>query len=219
MAVLEAINITKEYSNGVSPIKDYSVRFEEGTFNCIMGPSGAGKSTLLNVLGMLDKPTKGDVMLNGENIKDLKENELADVRMKNIGFIFQAFYLNQNLNALDNVIIPMLINEKYGKNHIDMKKAAHELLERFGLSDREKHYPTELSGGEQQRVAIARAMANDPTIIFADEPTGNLDEKNEQIIFKYLRELADEGKIVIVVSHNNNIKDYADNIIELKKNA
>lgn len=191
-----------------------NLEFKTGKFYVIMGHSGSGKSTLIQILGLLDNLTKGELFINGKDVSNLTENEKADIRMQEIGFVFQSFYLNPRLNALENVMLPMYINSKIEKK--ERKEKATKLLSSFGLENRKKHYPKELSGGEQQRIAIARALANDPNFILADEPTGNLDIKNEKIVFDTLRKLADDGKSVIVVSHNENIKNYADEVIYIE---
>lgn len=194
-------------------LKKISIAFEEGKFYAITGHSGSGKSTLINILGLIDQFDDGFYYLYGKNVKDLTDKEMSQLRMKNIGFVFQEFYLNTTLKAYENVIVPMLINKQILKS--ERKKHAVKLLEMVGLKDRIEHFPKELSGGEQQRVAIARALANNPSIIIADEPTGNLDEKNEEQIFELLQKIAKEGKCVIVVSHSKEIKKYADVIYSL----
>lgn len=194
-------------------LKKISIAFEEGKFYAITGHSGSGKSTLINILGLIDQFDDGFYYLYGKNVKDLTDKEMSQLRMKNIGFVFQEFYLNTTLKAYENVIVPMLINKQILKS--ERKKRAVKLLEMVGLKDRIEHFPKELSGGEQQRVAIARALANNPSIIIADEPTGNLDEKNEEQIFELLQKIAKEGKCVIVVSHSKEIKKYADVIYSL----
>ena len=191
-----------------------NLEFKTGKFYVIMGHSGSGKSTLIQILGLLDNLTKGELFINDKDVSNLTENEKADIRMQEIGFVFQSFYLNPRLNALENVMLPMYINSKIEKK--ERKEKATKLLSGFGLENRKKHYPKELSCGEQQRIAIARALANDPNFILADEPTGNLDIKNEKIVFDTLRKLADDGKSVIVVSHNENIKNYADEVIYIE---
>lgn len=216
ITIIKAKNLNKTYPNGVCAVADFTKEFESGRFYAIMGSSGSGKSTLLNMLGSLDIPTQGVIYINEKDIAGMSEKEKAGLRMKNIGFIFQGFYLNPNLNALDNVIVPMLINPEY-KDKKKREERASQLLEQFGMADRAKHYPKELSGGEQQRVCIARALANAPQIILADEPTGNLDEENERIVFETLKRLTGEGICVIAVSHNDEIKKYADEVIEMKK--
>jgi ABC-type lipoprotein export system ATPase subunit len=208
-------NVTKSYKNNTKVLDGVNYDFEKGKFYAIMGRSGAGKSTLLNIIGTIDDATEGDVCIEGENISGLKEKEKAQLRMKKIGFIFQGFYLNPYLNALENVITPMRINPEIPAK--ERRNLALNLLDSFGVKELEKSLPSQMSGGEQQRVCIARALANNPDIILADEPTGNLDEANEKIVFSYLKKLAEEGHTVIAVSHNEAVKDYADEIVEIVK--
>ncbi|MBP3630100.1 MAG: ABC transporter ATP-binding protein [Clostridia bacterium] len=215
MAVIELSGISKEYKNTGKVLSDVNLSFEAGKLYGIMGPSGSGKSTLLNIIGTLEKASEGNVKIMGKDISGLNEKEYATMRVKHIGFIFQNFYLNPYLNALENVIVPMRVNDAIDEK--DRKPRAESLLKQFGLEERMEHLKSEMSGGEQQRVAIARALANEPDIILADEPTGNLDEENESIIFKCLKELAENGKTVIVVSHNDIVKEYADEIIRIVK--
>jgi len=214
-------NVTKRFGNEVVAVDNVSMEFEDGKFYAIMGPSGSGKSTILNMIGGLEKVTSGNVEVNGADITEMNYNEKADMRLNNMGYIFQSFYLNPYLNALDNVIVPMEINKRIARK--DRKVRAEELLKKVGLEERVKHFPNQMSGGEQQRTAIARALANCDTceegsfIILADEPTGNLDEENEIQIFSMLRDMTKEGKTVIAVSHNDLIKEYADCVIYIKK--
>lgn len=168
---------------------------------------------MLNIIGTIDNATEGEIYINGNNINGLTEKEKAKLRMKNLGFVFQGFYLNPYLNALENVIVPMRINPEISKK--ERKKRAENLLERFGVKKLADSLPSQMSGGEQQRVCIARALANNPDIILADEPTGNLDEENEKIVFSNLKTLAEQGHTVIAVSHNEGVKEYADEIIML----
>lgn len=215
MSIIKLSGITKNYKNTGDVLKDINIEFEQGKMYGIMGPSGSGKSTLLNIIGTLESATEGVVEILGNNIKGYGEKELCNLRAKHIGYVFQNFYLNPYLDAVENVMVPMKVNDE-----IEPKKRrelAEELLKRFGLEERMKHLKSQMSGGEQQRVAIARALANEPDIILADEPTGNLDEDNEVIIFKTLKELAEDGKTVIVVSHNEIVKEYADEVINIVK--
>ncbi len=215
MSIIKLSGITKNYKNTGDVLKDINIEFEQGKMYGIMGPSGSGKSTLLNIIGTLESATEGSVEILGNNIKGYGEKELCNLRAKHIGYVFQNFYLNPYLDAVENVMVPMKVNDE-----IEPKKRrelAEELLKRFGLEERLKHLKSQMSGGEQQRVAIARALANEPDIILADEPTGNLDEDNEVIIFKTLKELAEGGKTVIVVSHNEIVKEYADEVINIVK--
>lgn len=195
-------------------LKNVNLKFERGKFYAIKGQSGSGKSTLINILGLIDNFDNGTYHLFNNDITILSDKELSKLRMKNIGFIFQDFHLNDYLKAFENVIIPMVINNDIDKSKRNEK--AHELLDVVGLSDRSNHFPKELSGGEQQRVAIARSLANDPIIILADEPTGNLDKTNEKIVFEKLQELSKADKCVIVVSHSDEVNKYADIILTME---
>jgi len=210
---VEVKKVVKIYKNEAKVLNDVSFEFEKGKFYAIMGRSGAGKSTLLNIIGTIDNATEGEVYINGNNINGLTEKEKAKLRMKNLGFVFQGFYLNPYLNALENVIVPMRINPEISKK--ERKKLAENLLEKFGVKELADSLPSQMSGGEQQRVCIARALANNPDIILADEPTGNLDEENEKIVFSNLKLLAEQGHTVIAVSHNEGVKEYADEVIVL----
>ena len=209
--------LTKKYQRNkedIVALDNINIKFEIGKFYAVMGHSGSGKSTLINIIGLIETATSGEYYLNGKNISDLNENEKANIRAKYFGFIFQDYNLDPNLKAYENVMLPMLIDKKV-KNK-DAKEKAIKLLVSLDLTHRIDHYPKELSGGEQQRVAIARALANNPEIILADEPTGNLDKKNEQKIFSDLKKLSENGKCVIVVSHSLEIKEYADVIFTLE---
>lgn len=210
-SIIEVKDVTKIYQNKTKVLKGFSYKFEQNRFYAIMGRSGAGKSTLLNIIGTVDTPTYGEVAISGANIAKLDERAKAKIRMGKIGFVFQGFYLNPYLTAIENVIVPMRINTEIAAK--DRKGLALKLLKSFGAEALENSLPSQMSGGEQQRVCIARALANNPQIILADEPTGNLDEENEKIVFEYLKKLAEQGHTVIVVSHNERVKDYADEII------
>jgi len=207
--IIRTQNVTKQYDM-IFAVKDVSITISQNMFYGIKGHSGSGKTTLINMLGLLDEPTSGDIYINGANVSGLDEDEKADIRRRQFGFVFQAFYLNEKLRAYENVMVPMLINPLY--RNIDIKAKAVDLLNMLGLSDRIGHFPGQLSAGEQQRVAIARALANDPQCIIADEPTGNLDEKNEVLILDILKGLAQNGRTVIVVTHNKIIQEYADEL-------
>ena len=206
-------NLNKTYDGKTMILENFSYTFESGKFYAIMGRSGAGKSTLLNIIGTIDSATDGEVLVMGKNVTGLKEKEKAVLRMKNIGFVFQGFYLNPYLNGEENVIVPMRINREIPST--DRKQIAEKLMADFGVENLKSSLPSQMSGGEQQRVCIARALANNPDIILADEPTGNLDEENEKIVFSYLKKLAEQGHTVIAVSHNEAVKDYADEIVEM----
>ncbi len=199
-----------ESGQQVKALNLVTYKFEVGKFYAIMGESGSGKSTLINILGLMDKATKGSVFLDGVDTRKCSDDELCKLRNEKIGFVFQNFYLNNKLTALENVLLPMYIN-----GNVDLNKAK-DLLKTFNVLDRESHYPYELSGGEQQRVSLARALVNNPKYILADEPTGNLDSKNEDEVFNYLKDIS-KDKCVIVVSHNEKIKNYADKVIYLEK--
>ncbi len=217
--MLDLNRITKNYKinhEKFNALNNVSVKFDDGKFYGIIGHSGSGKSTLINILGLLDSFDDGKYTIDKINVTDLSENEKSDYRRKYFGFVFQSFYLNKNLNSLENVIVPMLINDKLSKNEREMR--AKDLLIKLGLGKKFYNKPSQLSGGEQQRVAIARALANDPKVIIADEPTGNLDKKNEKIIFDYLKKVVlEEKKTVIVVSHNDIVNDYAEIIYEMEQ--
>ena len=214
---LKLENICKVYNSkteNVIALNQINYQFEVGKFYAIMGHSGSGKSTLISILGLIDRPSSGKYYLNGEDVFKLDDYKLSKLRNKEIGFIFQNFYLDEHLKAYENVMIPMIINENIPKD--ERKNRAITLLKKLNLEKRINHFPKEMSGGEQQRVAIARALANEPNIILADEPTGNLDKKNELMVFEELKNLSLAGKLVIVVSHSDEIKNYADIILELK---
>lgn len=199
-----------ESGQQVKALNLVTYKFEVGKFYAIMGESGSGKSTLINILGLMDKATKGSVFLDGVDTSKCSDDELCKLRNEKIGFVFQNFYLNNKLTALENVLLPMYIN-----GNVDLNKAK-DLFKTFNVLDRESHYPYELSGGEQQRVSLARALVNNPKYILADEPTGNLDSKNEDEVFNYLKDIS-KDKCVIVVSHNEKIKNYADKVVYLEK--
>jgi putative ABC transport system ATP-binding protein len=186
---------------------------EKGEFISIMGTSGSGKSTLMNIIGCLDRPTKGNYFLEGIDIKEKSEDELSFIRNQKIGFVFQSFNLIARTSAVKNVELPMI----YAKMHAnDRHERAKQLLEKVGLGDRIHHMPNELSGGQRQRVAIARALANEPPIMLADEPTGNLDSKSSIEIMEIFRNLNEEGKTVIIVTHERDIAEYTDRIVTFK---
>lgn len=181
----------------------------------IVGPSGSGKTTLLQCMGLLEKFSVGNLFIENVKINSLKEDDLANIRKDKIGFVFQMYYLIPSLSAIENVMLPLFLDKRITKE--EREKRAFEMLKKVDLEQRIHHYPDELSGGEQQRVAIARALINNPSIILADEPTGNLDEKNELIILEILKKCAEEGKCVIIVSHSQKIFKYADKIIRMNK--
>lgn len=211
-------DIVKTYisknGNQVKALNNINYNFKEGKFYAIMGQSGSGKTTLINILGLVDVPTRGKYFFNGLEVQKLSNDKLSEIRNNEIGFVFQHFYLNNRLTALENVLLPTLINKKHTKEEII--ENAKKLFNNLGLESRMNHYPNELSGGEQQRVSLIRALINEPSVILADEPTGNLDYNNELEILKLLKEVSKE-KCVIVVSHNPNIKKYADIVLNLDK--
>lgn len=200
--IIELKDVAKYYTIGdniVKALDGINIAIEEGDFVAIMGPSGSGKSTGMNLIGSLDLATKGNIYLDGHDIEFLEESELAQIRGKKIGFIFQQFNLIPNLTAKENVMLPMLFQ---GKELWEREEKAEELLKLVELEDRMDHYPNQLSGGQQQRVAIARALANNPDVILADEPTGNLDTKTGEMVMEFLNKLNDDGKTIIMVTHN-----------------
>ena len=200
-------------SETVDAIKGINLEVDAGEFIAIMGPSGSGKTTLMNIIGCLDTPTSGEYYLNNKLVNQLNEDELAGIRNKEIGFVFQSFHLLAKNSALDNVLLPM----KYAGANIDEASIrAKHVLNQVGLSDRMSHGPTELSGGQQQRVAIARAMVNTPSILFADEPTGNLDSKTEGEVMGLFKELNEEGQTIILITHEEEIAKQSKRIINIK---
>lgn len=216
--MLKIHNMEKIYklskNNEIVALNNISITFGKKKFYGIIGHSGSGKSTLIQIIGLLDSYNSGNYIIDDVDVCNLSEDEKAKLRMKKFGFVFQSFYLNEKLTALENVIVPTLINKNIKPDF--RKKLARELLTKVGLGDRLNHRPSQLSGGEQQRVAIARALVNNPEVIIADEPTGNLDKKNEKMIFDLLKKLVEEeGKTIILVSHNEIIKNYADVIYSL----
>jgi len=202
VSIIELKDVEKYYEMGESLVKavdGVNIKIESGDFVAIMGPSGSGKSTAMNLVGSLDLATKGDIFLSGIDIEHLDESQLAQIRGKKIGFIFQQFNLIPNLTAKENVMLPMLFQEVDSQQR---EEKAIELLKEVDLLDRAEHYPNQLSGGQQQRVAIARALANDPEVILADEPTGNLDTKTGEKVMSFLEDLNNKGKTVIMVTHD-----------------
>lgn len=201
--LIELQNINKHYAMGsitVNALSDIHLCINEGEYVAILGPSGSGKSTLMNVLGCLDQPSSGRYILSGQDVSLLKRNQLAKVRSKKIGFIFQSFNLLDYATALDNVCLPLIYQGIKKSERLD--KARH-ILEKVGLSERMQHHPNELSGGQRQRVAIARALVTDPQVILADEPTGNLDTESGNEITQLFKTLSEQGKTIITVTHDN----------------
>ena len=215
-AVIDIQGITKTYVNGklsVPVLHGIDLQVNKGEFVSIMGPSGSGKSTFMNILGCLDRPTTGSYRLNGDEVATLSDDELAFVRNKQIGFVFQSFNLLTKLPALENVALPMIYA---GMDKKSRNERAAALLSSVGLGDRMDHLPSELSGGQRQRVAIARALANNPAIIMADEPTGNLDSKSTIDVMNIFRGLYDEGRTIILVTHEPEIATYASRNVVLR---
>ena len=215
--IIELRNVAKYYEMGESIVKAVNgidISIEDGDFVAIMGPSGSGKSTAMNLTGSLDLATKGDIYLKGQNIESMGESELAQLRGKRIGFIFQQFNLIPNLTALENVMLPLLFQ---GVEKDERERIAEELLIKVDLGERMYHYPNQLSGGQQQRVAIARALANDPNVILADEPTGNLDTVTGEKMLAFLEALNKEGKTIIMVTHDPDLaKKHAKTIYSIR---
>ena len=213
--MIETKNLTKEYEVGSQKVKALNgidLNVDKGEFISIMGPSGSGKTTLMNIIGCLDSPSNGSYTLNNKSVSDLSENQLAKIRNKEIGFVFQSFHLLARNSALENVMLPL----KYAGS--DKKTAlakSKESLDRVGLSDRYDHSPSELSGGQQQRVAIARALVNQPSILFADEPTGNLDSKTGDDVMNIFKELNSNGQTIILITHEDSIAKQSNRIITI----
>lgn len=216
MAVIELQKICRTYQMGESQVhalKPTDLTIEEGQFVAIMGPSGSGKSTMLNLLGMLDRPTDGAYLLEGKDVASLADDRISEIRCSRIGFIFQSFNLFPGYTVLENVCVPMRYNEVLSEK--EMTERATELLDLVGLGDRLEHRPTQLSGGQCQRVAIARSLANDPSFLLADEPTGNLDEKTGEEILALFRRLQQQGRTLVMVTHNPEYEDEVDRIVRL----
>lgn len=217
MPLLDLKEITKEYKLGetvVRALRGLDLSIEEGEIVALMGPSGSGKSTLMHIIGALDTPSNGTAFLDGQDLERLKEKQLVALRGKKVGFVFQTFNLIQTLTAQQNVELPMIFQ---GIRRAERAQRAKELLVKVGLADRVRHKPSELSGGERQRVAVARALANNPEIILADEPTGNLDTESGEAILEMLKGLrVDDGKTVIIVTHDPEATAIADRVIRLR---
>lgn len=214
--MVEVSNVRKSYLLGnmeVPVLSGINLKIEKGEFLAIMGPSGSGKSTLMNLIGCLDKPTEGQVIIRGKDLRRMSDEELARMRGLEIGFVFQTFNLVSRLTALENVLLPTFANSRPG---IDPRKRAKELLEIMGLHNRMHHRPGELSGGQSQRVSIARALINDPAILLADEPTGNLDSKTGDEILRIFMGLNMEGRTIVIVTHDSEIAKYADRVVLVK---
>ncbi|MFT4738880.1 MAG: putative ABC transport system ATP-binding protein [Cyclobacteriaceae bacterium] len=214
--IIKTIEIGKKYVMGsetIHALNSVSITIQKGEYVSFMGPSGSGKSTLMNIVGCLDTPSSGSYVLNNTDVSDLTENELAEIRNKEIGFVFQTFNLLPRASALENVALP-LVYAGYSKS--DREDQAYETLEGVGLGDRAYHKPNELSGGQRQRVAIARALVNNPSIILADEPTGNLDSKTSYSIMELFAELHSKGNTIVMVTHEDDIAEYSHRIIRLR---
>ncbi len=210
-------NVSKYYylgENVVKAVDGININVEKGSFVAVMGPSGSGKSTAMNLVGSLDVPTHGHIFLDGENISEMNESDLAQLRGKHVGFIFQQFNLIPTLTVKENIMLPMSLQDI---DEYEKEERVMELLKKVDLLDRAEHYPNQVSGGEQQRVAIARALANDPPVILADEPTGNLDTHTGERVMDVLKRLNQEGKTIVMVTHSPELaKEYADIIYWLK---
>jgi|TARA_Y100000748_G_scaffold31623_1_gene23331 putative ABC transport system ATP-binding protein len=213
--IIKTKNLTKEYEAGsqiVKALNGIDLSVEKGEFISIMGPSGSGKTTLMNIIGCLDSPTNGTYHLNERSVSELDDDELAKIRNEEIGFVFQSFHLLPRSSALENVMLPL----KYaGCSENEAIKRSKKVLEKVGLQDRVKHSPSELSGGQQQRVAIARALVNKPSILFADEPTGNLDSKTGNEVMNLFKDLNNQGQTIIIITHEDNIASQSNRIITI----
>jgi putative ABC transport system ATP-binding protein len=216
MKIIETTDISKRYIMGsevIDALKSITITVNRGEYVAFMGPSGSGKSTLMNIIGCLDTPTNGRYVLNGKDVSDMTESELAEIRNKEIGFVFQTFNLLPRMSSLENVALPLIYS---GLNKADRTEKAQLALSNVGLADRGKHKPNELSGGQRQRVAVARALVNDPSILLADEPTGNLDSKTSYEIMDLFDQLHRKGNTIVMVTHEEDIAQYAHRIIRLR---
>lgn len=215
MHLIETKDLWKTYEMGseqVHALSGVSLNIEKGEYVAIMGPSGSGKSTLMNLIGCLDTPTRGDYLLNGKDVSSMNDDELASIRNREIGFVFQTFNLLARASALHNVELPLIYN---GSSADERDKAAKLALDKVELGDRITHKPSELSGGQRQRVAIARALVNNPSIILADEPTGNLDSKTSKEIMKLLDDIHRQGNTIIIVTHEKDVSKYAHRVLSI----
>jgi len=214
--ILELKHVTKSYcsnDNLFYALKDISLKIDQGEFVSITGPSGSGKSTLMHIVGLLDNPTEGQILLEGKDISSFKERQLAQIRNVTLGFVFQQFNLLPKTSALENVLLPLLYSDMPKK---DREKLGIEMLTKVGLADKIKNTPAQLSGGQQQRVAIARALINNPKIILADEPTGNLDSKSGKNIMEFFHQLHQEGRTIVFVTHDIDLAKQAKRLIIIK---
>ncbi len=217
--LIQVTNLTKVYGKGnvaVHALRGVNMSVEQGEFVAIMGSSGSGKSTLMNILGCLDRPTSGTYILDGEDVSRLSKNQLASVRNKKIGFVFQSYNLLPRFTAVKNVTLPLLYNGSARNSDKERTQRATTMLESVGLGERARHRPNELSGGQQQRVAIARALINAPSIILADEPTGNLDSHSSMEIMDVLRQLHEQGATIVMVTHEVDIANRAERVVYLQ---
>jgi putative ABC transport system ATP-binding protein len=217
--IIETIDLMKDYGTGenqVRAVDSISIKIHEGEFVAIMGPSGSGKSTLMNILACLDRPTGGQYILNGEDVSNLNRMELARIRGKELGFVFQSFNLLPRMTALENVMLPLMYRPDKPTTIPERKEMAMKVLTNVGLSERAHHIPSELSGGQQQRVAIARVLINDPILILADEPTGNLDTKSSEEIMGMLHDLHERGRTIVMVTHEPEIAAHTDRILHIR---
>ncbi len=218
-AIIQTFDLTKIYGMGdiqVIALENIDLEIQEGEFVAVMGPSGSGKSTLMNILGCLDRPTSGKYFLAGEDVSDLSKAQLAHIRNRKIGFVFQSYNLLARTTALENVMLPLLYNRDNHVSDDDQIERAKQVLESVGLADRMLHNPQELSGGQKQRVAIARALVNDPVLLLADEPTGNLDSYSGEEIMGLLSVLHAQGSTIVIVTHEDEIAAYAERVIHFK---
>jgi putative ABC transport system ATP-binding protein len=214
--VLNVNNVWKTYGSGetaVHALRGIELKVKKGDFIALLGPSGSGKSSLIHLIGAMDAPTKGEIIFKDESLGNLNQKQLADLRLKNIGFIFQTFNLIPSLNSVENVALSMKLA---GMNSKVAKEKAHLLLKQVNLSDRSKHLPSQLSGGQRQRVAIARALANDPNLILADEPTGNLDSESGEMIVDLLSKLHQDGRTIVMVTHNSELAKKVSRIVQMR---
>lgn len=217
--IIQAIEVKKIYGMGeisVAALDGVSITIDEGEFVAVMGPSGSGKSTLMNILGCLDRPTEGHYILDSEDVSEMDRKQLAGIRNRRIGFIFQSYNLLPRTSALKNVMLPLFYNRNHKRSPEEREAMARDVLEIVGLGDRLNHQPQELSGGEQQRVAIARALVGDPVLILADEPTGNLDTRSGEEIMGLLHELHQDGRTIVMVTHDPEIAIHTQRTIHLR---